>query len=122
MYRVDFIFESRGRDARFDELNARIDAVARATEGFRGSESWRSADGERANASYYWDSLDELRRFASHPDHAEAKREYARWYRGYHVVVSQVLRAYGDGGLAHVVPDERAARRTGGSVPAAASP
>ena len=113
MYSVSFIFEPGDYDARFHELNAAVDAVARATPGYIGAESWRSADGVRANAVYYWESLDALREFSTHPQHAEAKRHYRRWYRGYQVVVAQVLRSYGDGGFRHLTPNERAARSAG---------
>lgn len=112
MYSVSFIFEPGEYDTRFHELNAAVGAVARATPGFLGAESWRSTDGTRANAVYYWESLDALRTFSMHPQHAEAKRAYRRWYRGYRVVVAQVLRSYGDGGFHHFTPNERAARPT----------
>lgn len=107
MYSAAFLFEPDDYDARFRELDARIEAAAKATAGYLGRESWRSTDGRTANATYYWDSLQALKQFSSHPDHLEAKREYARWYRGFHVVVSQVLRSYGDGRFAHITPNER---------------
>lgn len=111
MYSAAFIFEPGEYDARFRELNALIDAAARATPGYVGAESWRSPDGARANATYYWESLEALREFSRHPKHVEAKREYARWYRGYHIVIAQVVRSYGDGMLTHFTQDERAATR-----------
>jgi len=110
MYSASFIFEPGTYDARFYELNALIDAAARATPGYLGAESWRSPDGSRANATYYWESLEALREFSAHPKHAEAKREYQRWYRGYHIVISQVVKSYGDGSFAHFTPNTRAAR------------
>jgi heme-degrading monooxygenase HmoA len=99
MYSASFIFEPGSYDARFHELNALIEAAARANSGYLGSESWRSADGTRANATYYWTSLEALREFSSHPKHVEAKRQYRRWYRGYHIVIAQIARSYGVGGL-----------------------
>jgi heme-degrading monooxygenase HmoA len=111
MYSVAFTFEAGTYDARFHELNARIDAAARATPGYLGVESWRSADGARANATYYWQSLEALRAFSDHPDHLAAKRDYRRWYRGYHIVIAEIVRSYGDGNLPHIGADERAARR-----------
>jgi len=110
MFSAAFIFEPGTYDARFHQLNALIDAAARATIGFLGTESWRSPDGTRSNATYYWASLEALREFSRHPSHVEAKREYQRWYRGYHIVVSEVIRSYGDGTLAHITPDSRAER------------
>lgn len=109
MYIAAFNFEAGTYDARFHELNALIDAAARATPGFIGAESWRSPDGRRANATYYWETLEALRGFSSHPTHVEAKREYRKWYRGYQIVISQVLRSYGDGAYPHFTPNERAA-------------
>jgi heme-degrading monooxygenase HmoA len=110
MYSVSFIFEPGTYDARFHELNALIDAAARASPGYIGTESWRSSDGKRANATYYWASLEELRAFSSHPQHIEAKRQYQRWYRGYHIVIAQVVRSYGDGKLDHFTPNTPASR------------
>ena len=110
MYSVSFIFEPGDYDARFHELNALIDAAAQATPGYLGVESWRSADGRRANATYYWDSLDTLREFSAHPRHVEAKRQYRKWYRGYHIVIAEIVRSYGDGTFMHTTPNERAQR------------
>ena len=114
MYSVSFIFEPGTYDARFHELNALIDAAARATPGYVGVESWRSPEGKRANATYYWESLERLREFCRHPQHAEAKLEYAKWYRGYHIVIAEVIRAYGDGGIDHFTPNERGQPSAGG--------
>ena len=115
MYSVSFIFEPGTYDARFHQFNALIDAAARATPGYVGAESWRSADGRRANAVYYWRSLEALREFSAHPKHAEAKREYRNWYNGYQIVIAQVIRSYGDGAFEHFTPNERDARSSAGA-------
>lgn len=98
-YSVSFQWAPGEYDAEFHRLNAIIDAVAKANPGYDGVESWRSLDGRRGNAVYYWTSLEALQAFATHPAHLEAKRQYARWYAGYRVVVAEVLREYGDGQL-----------------------
>jgi hypothetical protein len=36
-----------------------------------------------------------------HPAHLQAKARYTEWLSGYQVIVSQVLRTYGDGKFAH---------------------
>ncbi len=108
MYSVSFMWTPGEYDAEFHRLNAEIDAVAKSLPGFCGSESWRSVDGLRGNAVYYWSNLDDLAKFASHPTHLEAKRQYARWYAGYHVVVAEVLRSYGDGQMPHITSDAAA--------------
>lgn len=107
MYSAAFIWEPGEYDAEFQRLNALIEDVARAMPGFLGVEAWQAVSGTRRNATYYWDSLDTLKAFSTHPVHQEAKRQYARWYRGYHVVVAQVLRSYGDGAFEHVTPNDR---------------
>ena len=107
MYSAAFIFEPGQYDAEFHRLNALIDSVARSLPGFLGVESWQSADGRRRNATYFWDNLDTLETFSAHPAHQEAKRQYARWYNGYHIVISKVVRSYGDGAFAQITPNER---------------
>lgn len=97
MYTASFQFEPGDYDEEFHRLDRLIEEAARATAGFLGKEAWHSPDGARRNATYYWDSLDALDEFSAHPVHLEAKRQYRRWYRGYHILVSEVLRSYGDG-------------------------
>lgn len=97
MYSASFIWEPGEYDAEFHRLNDLLDTLARSLPGFRGVDSWQSPDGTRRNAVYYWDDLETLEQFAGHPTHLEAKRQYSRWYRGYRVVVAEVLRSYGDG-------------------------
>ena len=111
MYSAAFIFEPGDYDDEFHELNARIDEVAASLPGFMGSETWLSADGKRRNAVYYWDSLDALQAFSRDPDHLQAKRQYSKWYAGYHVIIAEVLKTYGDGGIDHITPDTRKGQR-----------
>ena len=111
MYSAAFIWEPGRYDDEFHRLNDLIEGVARSLPGFLGVDSWQDADGKRRNATYFWSDLETLKTFSTHPVHQQAKREYARWYDGYHVVVSQVLRAYGDGAFDHVAGN---ARRPGG--------
>jgi heme-degrading monooxygenase HmoA len=102
MFSAAFIWEPGTYDAEFNELNAIIEATATSIPGFLGVESWSSEDGVRKNATYYWNSLESLKALSVHPKHLEAKRKYAQWYKGYHVVISQVVKAYGDKAFAHV--------------------
>ncbi len=107
MYAAAFIFEPGTYDDRFHALDADIEAAAVANPGYLGRETWRSEDGARYNATYYWTDLDALKTFSSHPQHLEAKRNYQRWYKGFHIVISEVIRSYGDGALAHITPNSR---------------
>ena len=107
MYSASFIFVPGDYDDEFHRLNDLIDAAALATEGYLGAESWYSKDGETVNATYYWETLDALGEFSRHPQHLEAKKQYRRWYKTYHIVVAEVIRSYGDGGIEHFTPNDR---------------
>lgn len=107
MYSAAFIFEPGQYDDEFHRLNDIIYAVAKSLPGFLGVDSWQSTSGSLRNVTYFWSDLETLKTFSAHPAHQEAKRQYARWYQGYHIVVSQVLRSYGDGALKHITPNER---------------
>ncbi|MEM1263659.1 MAG: DUF4188 domain-containing protein [Pseudomonadota bacterium] len=107
MFSASFIFTERELDAEFLELDGLIAAAASATDGFIGKESWVSTDGARRNAVYYWRDRDALRQFSRHPLHIQAKRQYERWYGGFHVVIAEVVQSYGDGHVSHATPNER---------------
>jgi heme-degrading monooxygenase HmoA len=108
MYTASFIFEPGTYDDKFHALDALIQAAAEATHGYLGQENWKSADGKKINAIYYWASLESLKQFSSHPQHLEAKRQYQLWYKSFHIVISEIVKSYGDGRLAHITPDQRA--------------
>lgn len=107
MYSVAFIYEPSEYDAEFRRLNELIDEAARSMQGFLGAESWNSNDGKRFNATYYWADMETLKEFSVHPKHLEAKRQYSRWYAGFHIVISEVVRSYGDGFFSHITPNQR---------------
>jgi heme-degrading monooxygenase HmoA len=110
MYIAAFIYKPGEVDEEFHRLSAMIDEVAASLPGFVGAESWRSANGRLVNASYNWRDEESLKAFASAPKHLDAKRQFRKWYGGYHVVISKVERAYGDGSFEHFVPDSRRPR------------
>jgi heme-degrading monooxygenase HmoA len=107
MFSAAFIWEPGTYDAEFNELNALIEAAAIAAPGYLGVEEWKSDDGKRRNTTYYWESLEGLKALSTHPNHIEAKQKYARWYNGYHVVISEVVRSYGDSAFSHVTSSKR---------------
>ena len=102
MISAAFIWEPGTYDGEFDELNALIEEVAVTTPGFLGVENWSSEDGKRKNATYYWKNLESLKALSIHPKHIEAKARYAQCYNGYHVVISEVVRSYGDSAFPHI--------------------
>lgn len=107
MYSAAFIFKPGTYGDEFHRLNGLIDAAAKATEGYLGAETWQSGDGTVLNATYYWESLEALKSFSHNPHHLEAKKQYSRWYDGYHIVVSEVIRSYGDETIPHLTPNDR---------------
>jgi hypothetical protein len=48
-----------------------------------------------------------LKALGTHPSHIEAKQKYAQWYNGYHVVISEVIKSYGDSAFQHLTPNHR---------------
>jgi heme-degrading monooxygenase HmoA len=50
---------------------------------------------------YYWETMDALEALMKHPTHVAAKRRQVQWLNGYQVVIAEVVRAYGDGGIPH---------------------
>lgn len=104
MYSSTFIFEKRQFDEAFHRLDEDIAEAARSTPGFLGEESWVNAANGLISNVYYWESLESLQLLMRHPRHMEAKAKQARWLSGYQVVVSQVVRMYGDGRLADRLP------------------
>jgi heme-degrading monooxygenase HmoA len=102
MYSVAFMWEPGTYDTEFETLDAIIESIAVSIPGYKGVDLWRSDDGKRRNTTYYWDNLESLKILSNHPTHLEAKRRYAQWYNGYHVVISQVIRSYGDQSFPHI--------------------
>ncbi len=100
MYSSTFIFGKKQFDARFHALDQEIAEAARSIPGYLGEEAWENPQtGLFANV-YYWTSLEARQALMDHPRHREAKQAQAAWLDGFEVIVSQVLRTYGDGKLA----------------------
>ncbi|MFN8126388.1 MAG: hypothetical protein U0R64_07770 [Candidatus Nanopelagicales bacterium] len=102
MFQISFMFEPGDYDDEFHRLDAEIQAAALDNDGYVGQEMWVSEDGVTRNAVYFWNSLAALREFADVAAHRAAKAQYDRWYRGYHIVVAEIVETYGDGRLPHV--------------------
>jgi heme-degrading monooxygenase HmoA len=94
-----FIFKPGTYDEDFYNLDRQIDEYARALPGFVRVEMWFSADQTIKNASYTFETMADVQKLATYPQHLDAKRENARWYDGYRIIISEVTRTYGDGRL-----------------------
>ncbi len=112
MLSVAFIFKEGNLDREFFELDGLIEEAARATDGFVGKDSWEDQSSGRKNSTYYWRDDAALKSFARNPIHLDAKRQYQKWYDGFHVVISRIEKTYGDGGMDSFLPDDRARFRS----------
>jgi len=101
MFTSTFTFAKGDYDAEFFALDDRIAEVARAIPGYLGEEAWENATTGLISNVYYWESMAALQQLMSHPTHREAKQAQSRWLKGYQVVIAQVVRTYGDGGIPH---------------------
>ncbi len=104
MYSSTFIFAKAEWDAEFHRLDAEIAQAAKATPGYLGEESWENTATGLISNVYYWESLEALQALMRHPTHLQAKSRQAQWLAGYQVVISQVLRTYGDARLQGLLP------------------
>lgn len=104
MYASTFIFATRQFDDAFHRLDQAIAEAARALPGYLGEESWENSANGLVSNVYYWRSLEALQALMTHPSHLQAKAAQANWLDGYRVVISEVVRSYGDGRIDHLLP------------------
>lgn len=109
MYSSTFIFAKKQFDDAFHRLDQEIASMAKALPGYLGEETWENADTGLISNVYYWESLEALQALVRHPRHLEAKAAQDHWLDGYQVIISQVLRTYGDAKLASKLPTAGAA-------------
>ncbi len=66
------------------------------TAGYLGEEAWENPSNGLISTVYYWETLAALQQLVEHPTHLAAKQKQAKWISGYHIVIAQVIRSYGD--------------------------
>ncbi|MBV8464602.1 MAG: antibiotic biosynthesis monooxygenase [Burkholderiales bacterium] len=103
MYASTFMFAKGEYDDDFHRLDHAIAEAAKAIPGYLGEESWENTQTGLISNVYYWDSLGALQALMRHPTHQIAKAKQAKWLNGYRVIISEVLRTYGDALLDHPV-------------------
>ena len=101
MYSATFIFDKKQFDDAFYQLDNAIAEAAKLTAGYLGEEAWENPATGRFCNVYYWESMAGLHELMHHPKHLEAKAAQSNWLDGYQIVISQVVRAYGDGAITH---------------------
>lgn len=104
MYSSTFIFAAGQFDEAFHRLDQEIAAAARSIPGYLGEEAWENTQTGLVSNVYYWESLDALQQLVKHPLHLQAKAAQDNWLAGYQVIISQVLRTYGDSKIGHLLP------------------
>jgi heme-degrading monooxygenase HmoA len=104
MYSSTFIFAKGQFDEAFHRLDQEIAEMAKTIPGYLGEESWENNETGLVSNVYYWSSLEALQLLVRHPRHIEAKAAQHNWLAGYQVIISQVIRTYGDSKLSHLLP------------------
>lgn len=122
MMSATFIFDKKQFDARFYQLDEEIAVFARQTPGYLGEESWENPSNGRICNVYYWEDMQGLQALMQHPRHLEAKASQAEWLQGYQVIISEVLRAYGDAAFAHPTAGFKASSTQASLTQAASHP
>lgn len=107
MFSCSFIFTPGEYDDEFYRLDNSIQQYAESMTGYLGTDRWFSEDKLSKNVIYYFKDQESVREFANFSDHKEAKAKYARWYKGYQVVISEVKASYGDGNYPHITNSAR---------------
>jgi len=100
MYSSTFIFAKKQFDDEFQRLDQIIATAAKSIPGYLGEETWENPSTGLVSNVYYWESLEALQALINHPKHIEAKAAQSKWLDGYQVIISQVVRIYGDSKLA----------------------
>lgn len=102
MYSATFIFGTKQFDDEFHRLDGLIAKAAKESAGYLGEDAWEDPKTGRIANVYYWESELGLQQLIAHPNHIEAKRRYSEWLDGYQVIISKVIRTYGDNTMSHV--------------------
>lgn len=96
MYSSTFIFLKKQFDDDFYQLDNAIAEAAKSIPGYLGEEAWENPSTGYVSTVYYWESLEALQALMQHPTHLQAKAQHEKWLDNYQVVISQVLKTYGN--------------------------
>lgn len=99
MYSSTFIFAKKQFDNEFYRLDQAIAEAAKEIPGYIGEETWENTNTGLVSNVYYWETLESLQALIKHPKHLEAKAAQENWLNGYHVIISEVIKTYGDAKL-----------------------
>ena len=99
MFTAAFIFQPGEYDDEFFALDSEIEEYVETLHGYVKTERWVSDDGRIRNSVYYFSNRETIAKLARFEPHRVAKKNYARWYKGYRIEVSEITQIYGDGNL-----------------------
>ncbi len=102
VYSSTFVFAKKQFDEAFYRLDEAIANVAKSIPGYIGEETWENTSAGLVSNVYYWESLEALHALITHPKHLEAKAKQSNWLDGYQVVISEVIKTYGDAKLTNL--------------------
>ena len=94
-----FVFEPGEYDQDFFTLDNEIEAYAIALPGFVSVHRWQNAEGNIKNSNYFFEDNESVKALAQYPAHLAAKKDVARWYKGYQILITEVKHSYGDGNI-----------------------
>lgn len=102
MYSSTFIFAKKQFDNDFYRLDQAIAEAAKEIPGYMGEEAWENPGTGLVSNVYYWETLEALQALVTHPKHLEAKAAQENWLDGYQVIISEVIKTYGDSKLTNL--------------------
>lgn len=102
MFSSTFIFAKKQYDEEFYRLDQAIAEAAKEIPGYLGEEVWENTSTGLISNVYYWESLEALQALIKHPKHLEAKAGQENWLNGYQVIISEVIKTYGDAKLTNL--------------------
>jgi hypothetical protein len=101
IYCATFIFRKGEFTEEFHRLDAVIADYAKKTKGYLGEESYENNENGQIINLYYWNNLEGLKDLMQNGTHLNAKRQQAKWLKGYQVTISKILAAYNDQQISH---------------------
>ncbi|TGL85098.1 hypothetical protein EHQ68_17810 [Leptospira congkakensis] len=102
MISATFIFKQKKSDSEFETLDKSIELFVENHPEYLGKDSWVNLEQGTMAVVYYFKSYVGLESLKTFTDHKSAKSQYKKWYEGYQVVIAEVTKTYGDGGIVHV--------------------
>ncbi|MCW7469635.1 hypothetical protein [Leptospira kanakyensis] len=102
MITATFIFKQKKSDSEFETLDKSIESHVENHPEYLGKDSWVNLEQGTMAVVYYFKTYLGLESLKTYTDHKSAKSQYSKWYAGYQVIIAEVTKTYGDGGILHV--------------------